>query len=191
MVKQGRCRTVEGLHPQPGRIRRRPDVHRVGGGGHVAAAGYTSRVDLDSTLRVCIKPGCCRGAAVVTANRRRRDSGATGFVFIDKPSGCTSHDVVARARKSPWYERSGTRERWTRWPPVSRVGRRTRDKAARNDLRRRQGYLADIRLGVSTHTDDQQGEVTSRMSAGRNLSEEQVRAGMSRFVGRIAQRPVP
>lgn len=125
----------------------------------------------------------------MTANRRRRDSGATGFVFIDKPSGCTSHDVVARARRALGTRKvghAGTLDPLATGVLLLGVGRATKllGMISGGDKE----YLADIRLGVSTHTDDQQGEVTSRMSAG-HLSEEQVRAGMSRFVGRIAQRP--
>ncbi len=125
----------------------------------------------------------------MTSNRRRRDSGATGFVFIDKPSGCTSHDVVARARRALGTRRvghAGTLDPLATGALVLGVGRATKllGMISGGDKE----YLADVRLGVSTHTDDQQGEVTARTSAGR-LSEIEVQAAMSRFVGRIAQRP--
>ena len=57
-----------------------------GGGGHRQAAGFTSDDDPAG------------GGAV--AQFRTRRAPADGILLIDKPAGCTSHDVVARVRRA-------------------------------------------------------------------------------------------
>ena len=87
---------------------------------------------------------------------------ADGLVLVDKPAGITSHDVVAATRRLAATRKvghAGTLDPMATGLLVVGVGRATRlltylvgaDKA----------YLATIRLGQETLTEDAQGEVTA------------------------------
>ena len=83
-----------------------------------------------------------------------------GLLVVDKPSGWTSHDVVARSAGSPEPARSGTPARSTRWRPAcwcSGIGRATR--LLGHLALATKGYDATIRLGQTTVTDDAEGDV--------------------------------
>ena len=85
-----------------------------------------------------------------------------GVLLIDKPSGPTSHDVVARIR-SVTKERSvghtGTLDpRATGLLPLV-LGKATRLASVLTGGDKT--YLASIRLGIRTTTDDADGAVTS------------------------------
>jgi tRNA pseudouridine55 synthase len=113
----------------------------------------------------------------------------SGLVVVDKPSGITSHDVVARVRRLAGTRKvghAGTLDPMATGVLVVGVNRATRllghltltDKA----------YAATIRLGVSTTTDDAEGEAVSTAPAG-HLDEATVRATLAGFVGDIEQVP--
>jgi tRNA pseudouridine55 synthase len=103
---------------------------------------------------------------VTAASPRRRPTAADGLVVVDKPAGCTSHDVVARMRRLAGTRKvghAGTLDPMATGVLVLGIGRATRlltyvvgaDKE----------YTATIRLGVSTTTDDAEGEVLTRSDA--------------------------
>jgi tRNA pseudouridine55 synthase len=111
------------------------------------------------------------------------------LVIVDKPAGMTSHDVVARLRRLARTRRvghAGTLDPMATGVLVLGVERATRlltylvgqDKT----------YLGTIRLGESTVTDDAEGEVVARTSAG-HLEEPAVRSALAAFVGEIDQVP--
>lgn len=113
----------------------------------------------------------------------------SGLVVVDKPAGLTSHDVVDRIRRLAGTRRvghAGTLDPMATGVLVVGVERATRlltylvgaDKE----------YLATVRLGVVTVTDDAQGPVLSRTDAG-GLDLTAIRAGASRLTGRILQVP--
>lgn len=112
-----------------------------------------------------------------------------GILVIDKPAGMTSHDVVARVRRHLGTRRvghAGTLDPMATGLLVLGIGRATRlltylvgaDKE----------YLATIRLGASTTTDDAEGEVVARAEVG-HLDAASIRAAMSDFTGSIMQVP--
>jgi tRNA pseudouridine55 synthase len=87
----------------------------------------------------------------------------SGLVIVDKPAGMTSHDVVARIRALAGTRRvghAGTLDPMATGVLVIGVERATRlltylvgaDKS----------YQATIRLGISTVTDDREGEIVAR-----------------------------
>jgi len=91
----------------------------------------------------------------------------SGLVIVDKPAGMTSHDVVARVRSLAGTRRvghAGTLDPMATGVLVIGVERATRlltylvgaDKS----------YQATIRLGISTVTDDREGEVVARPGYG-------------------------
>ncbi len=111
----------------------------------------------------------------------------TGFLLVDKPTGWTSHDVVARVRRLLGAKtgHAGTLDPMATGLLVLGVGRSTR--LLRFVQRLRKEYLATARLGVATDTLDADGAILSRtpLPVGRAEFE----AILGRFLGRIVQVP--
>ena len=112
-----------------------------------------------------------------------------GVLLIDKPIGPTSHDAVARMRRA-LGERSightGTLDpRATGLLPLV-VGRATRLASLLTSGDK--PNEATIRLGVSTTTDDAEGEPIGEEAAALP-DDEAVRAALEEFRGEIAQVP--
>lgn len=111
-----------------------------------------------------------------------------GLLVVDKPSGLTSHDVVAKLRRVLRTRRvghAGTLDPMATGVLVCGVGRATRllGMLALTDKE----YLATIRLGAATTTDDAEGEVLSITPA--TLTAEQVESALAPLRGRVMQRP--
>lgn len=116
-------------------------------------------------------------------------AGPDGLTIVDKPQGLTSHDVVARMRRLADTRKvghAGTLDPMATGVLVIGFGRATRllgyvsgqDKA----------YTATIRLGISTVTDDAEGDVTGTATAQR-VTEAEIRAGLAILTGNIDQVP--
>lgn len=125
------------------------------------------------------------------AKRRRDDGGAgpTGCCVIDKPSGCTSHDVVDSVRRHLGTRRvghAGTLDPDATGVLVVGVGRATRllqfvtgtDKS----------YEGEIVFGVETSTLDAGGVETARHDMS-GLEPDAVVAATKAFLGQIEQVP--
>lgn len=113
----------------------------------------------------------------------------SGLLIIDKPAGMTSHDVVAKLRKVCKTKRVG--HGGTLDPMATGlliIGVEAGTKALQFVSSASKTYDASICLGVSTHTDDAEGDVISREDASR-VSDEQIRAGLAAMVGEIDQVP--
>lgn len=113
----------------------------------------------------------------------------TGLLLIDKPTGPTSHDVVARVRRLGGLRRvghAGTLDPMATGVLVLGVNRATR--LLGHLMLTEKAYDATIKLGESTSTDDAEGE-TIATSDTSGLSEDQVRAALAEFVGDIDQVP--
>jgi tRNA pseudouridine55 synthase len=113
----------------------------------------------------------------------------SGLVVVDKPAGLTSHDVVARIRRLAGTRRvghAGTLDPMATGVLVVGVERATRLLTYLVGAEKE--YLATIRLGVTTVTDDAEGEVLSRHDAG-HLTDGAVGAGVSALTGEIDQVP--
>ena len=112
-----------------------------------------------------------------------------GLVVIDKPSGMTSHDVVARVRRLGQTRRvghGGTLDPMATGVLVVGLGRATR--LLTFVVGTEKSYQATIRLGESTRTDDAEGEVTGGAPADE-LSDIEVRTALAEFTGDIDQVP--
>src|SRR5689334_14986745 len=97
----------------------------------------------------------------------------------------TSHDVVARVRRLAKTRRvghGGTLDPMATGVLIIGVNRATR--LLTYVIGSRKSYLATIRLGESTVTDDAEGDVTARTSAA-GVAEEAIRAGLATQVGEI------
>jgi tRNA pseudouridine55 synthase len=113
----------------------------------------------------------------------------SGLVVVDKPAGITSHDVVARVRRLAGTRKvghAGTLDPMATGVLVVGVGRATR--LLGHLALTEKSYDATARLGVSTVTDDAEGEVTATASAA-HLDEAVVRAAFAEQVGEIEQVP--
>jgi tRNA pseudouridine55 synthase len=116
-------------------------------------------------------------------------SSEPGLVVVDKPGGLTSHDVVARVRRLAGTRKvghAGTLDPMATGVLVLAVDRATRllGHLTLTDKR----YDATIRLGVSTTTDDAEGETLETRST-EGLTEDEVRAGLDALTGEIDQVP--
>jgi tRNA pseudouridine55 synthase len=113
----------------------------------------------------------------------------SGLVVVDKPGGITSHDVVARVRRLSGTRKvghAGTLDPMATGVLVLGLNRATRllGHLTLTDKR----YAATVRLGVSTTTDDAEGEVVETRSTAA-LTEADVRSALAAFVGEIDQVP--
>jgi len=112
-----------------------------------------------------------------------------GVVVVDKPSGWTSHDVVARVRRLAATRRvghAGTLDPMATGVLVLGVGRAT--KLLTYVVGADKDYLATIRLGVATTTDDAEGE-TLAASGALAVDPEALAAGVAALTGEIQQVP--
>jgi tRNA pseudouridine55 synthase len=110
-------------------------------------------------------------------------------VVVDKPAGMTSHDVVGRVRRivgSRKVGHAGTLDPMATGVLVLGVERATR--LLGHLMTTRKAYDATIRLGISTVTDDAEGERTAAPGAS-GVTDDAVTAGVHRLTGDIAQRP--
>lgn len=114
-----------------------------------------------------------------------------GLLLVDKPGGCTSHDVVQRTRRIVGQRgvgHCGTLDPGATGLLVLTLGRATR--LTRFLIQAPKVYEGEIRFGVSTDTYDALGQVTGeRPIAG--LTHELVAAAMPSFVGTYAQAAPP
>ena len=113
----------------------------------------------------------------------------SGLVVVDKPAGLTSHDVVARVRRLAGTRKvghAGTLDPMATGVLVLGVNRATRLLGHLMLTEKR--YDATVRLGVTTTTDDAEGEVVTTASIG-HLDDAAVRAAFAAQVGEIEQVP--
>ncbi|MBC9711748.1 tRNA pseudouridine(55) synthase TruB [Streptomyces sp. TRM66268-LWL] len=112
-----------------------------------------------------------------------------GLVIVDKPSGFTSHDVVAKMRgiaKTRRVGHAGTLDPMATGVLVLGVERAT--KLLGHLALTEKEYLGTIRLGQNTLTDDAEGEITSSTDASR-VTREAIDAGIAKLTGEIMQVP--
>lgn len=111
-----------------------------------------------------------------------------GFLILNKPFGFTSHDCVAKVRKILKLKKvghSGTLDPAATGVLPIAVGRATR---LLQYLRSDKAYRALIRFGVTTTTDDLQGEILTEQAV-PELTLEMVQAKLPLFQGKIEQIP--
>lgn len=116
-------------------------------------------------------------------------SGPEGVLVVDKPAGMTSHDVVDRVRRLAGTRRvghTGTLDPSATGVLVLCLGRATRLVSALQAGTKT--YAAVAHLGVTTSSEDLDGEVLSRTSAA-HLDEDTVCGALRAFQGEIDQVP--
>ncbi len=111
-----------------------------------------------------------------------------GILLVDKPSGWTSSDVVAKLRGVLHEKRighSGTLDPMATGLLVLFVGRATRAASFAEAQDKR--YLAGLRLGLVTDTQDVTGTVSEHNTV--NITEYELRSILPRFRGKLQQIP--
>jgi tRNA pseudouridine55 synthase len=112
-----------------------------------------------------------------------------GLVVVDKPAGWTSHDVVARVRRLAGTRRvghAGTLDPMATGVLVVGIERATRllGHLALHD----KDYDATIRLGVTTTTDDAEGDVVATCATD-GITDAAIAEAVERLTGDIEQVP--
>ncbi len=111
-----------------------------------------------------------------------------GILLIDKPESWTSNDVVQKLRGILHEKRighAGTLDPMATGLLTVFVGRATRAvEFAEGDRKR---YLAGLRLGLTTDTQDITGEVLGQCEAG--ISREALEEALQAFRGELRQTP--
>lgn len=118
-----------------------------------------------------------------------------GLLLVDKPAGITSHDVVAKVRRLAGTRKVG--HAGTLDPMATGLmllGIESATKLLTFLVGEDKTYLATIRLGASTVTDDAEGDVLERAEPAQ-ITELFARLGealepaLSKLRGQISQRP--
>lgn len=122
----------------------------------------------------------------------RAVTGVSGILLLDKPAGMTSHDVVSRTRRLAATRRvghAGTLDPMATGLLILGINSSTRLLTFVVGLDKE--YLATVRLGASTTTDDREGEVLATAEPGTvdAVSPASVMAGVAALTGDIEQVP--
>ncbi len=120
---------------------------------------------------------------------RRPDSGVSGAVIIDKPTGCTSHDVVDQVRRALGTRKvghAGTLDPDATGVLVLGVGLGT--KLLQFTTGADKTYTGEVVFGTETSTLDAAGEVTATYEMD-GLTEDRVREAARALTGDIEQVP--
>lgn len=119
-------------------------------------------------------------------------SGTSGILLVDKPAGITSHDAVSRTRKRAGTKKvghAGTLDPMATGLLVLGINSSTRLLTYVVGLDKE--YLATIRLGASTVTDDREGDRLEQASTEDidAVTPEAIAAEIAKLTGEIEQVP--
>ena len=110
-----------------------------------------------------------------------------GFLNVYKPSGMTSHDVVAvlrRVSKIKQIGHTGTLDPFAEGVLPVCIGKATRLIEYLNDEK---AYIGTVQLGSSTTTYDNEGDKVN--TSGKKANPEEIKAALKDFRGEIEQLP--
>jgi len=115
-----------------------------------------------------------------------------GLLLVDKPAGMTSHDVVSKVRKLAGTRKVG--HAGTLDPMATGLlvlGIESATKLLTFVVGADKTYLATIRLGASTITDDREGDILQQATPAQisSVSSEAIRAELAKLRGVIQQVP--
>jgi tRNA pseudouridine55 synthase len=114
----------------------------------------------------------------------------SGILLVDKPDGMTSHDVVSRVRKLAGTRKvghAGTLDPMATGLLILGIDSSTRLLTYLVGLDKE--YLATIRLGFATTTDDREGEAIGKSIDTSTITREQLDEAMRPLTGEISQVP--
>jgi tRNA pseudouridine55 synthase len=132
-----------------------------------------------------------------------------GILLVDKPTGWTSHDVVAKVRgilreaqksslatsyplpatPSPKVKvgHTGTLDPMATGLLILVLGKYTKRAGEFSKLDKT--YEAELTLGATSSTGDREGEISRRETVDRRPNKEQIEAVLKQLTGRIQQTP--
>lgn len=113
-----------------------------------------------------------------------------GILLVDKPSGCTSHDIVARVRRHFGIKKvghAGTLDPLATGLLILLIGKAT--KISQYLISLAKEYEGEFYLGESTDTHDSDGVVMQTRPLPEGLDETALKAQMQTFVGDQYQTP--
>lgn len=125
---------------------------------------------------------------MTASGRRAQRDAVDGVLLFDKPSGITSQSAVSRVKNL--YNAAKAGHTGTLDPaatgllPIA-LGEATKFSSALLDAGK--GYLATVRLGITTTTGDLEGEVTARAPV--DVDRARIDVVLPLFRGRITQIP--
>ena len=115
---------------------------------------------------------------------------ADGIIIMDKPAGWTSMDVCAKLRgilKTKKVGHAGTLDPMATGVLPVFVGQATRAVSFAESGQKE--YIAGLRLGLVTDTQDTEGNVLRQAPHGAEFSERKLRQVLPQFTGDIRQLP--
>ncbi len=116
---------------------------------------------------------------------------SSGFLFIDKPKGMTSFDVVEFLRKITGIKKighAGTLDPSATGLLIVGIGREA-TKLLGNFLKKEKTYQAEIEFGKITDTWDSEGKIIFEKKDLKPISREKIEEVLMGFVGEIEQIP--
>lgn len=119
---------------------------------------------------------------------KRKPDTVSGVLIINKHPGVTSHKIISSCRKlfdTPRVGHTGTLDPMATGVLPVLLGRAA--KASDYVMAHDKEYVCEMKLGITTDTEDITGEVLS--TSDHFPSEDEVKAACASFVGRIEQVP--
>lgn len=111
-----------------------------------------------------------------------------GLLLLNKPEGITSFSAVSAVKRQAFEKRvghTGTLDPMATGVLPILLGRATVLSGLMLDADKK--YIATVRLGIVTDTDDITGEIVSQNKV--DVTEEKLKEALARFVGKIKQTP--
>lgn len=123
------------------------------------------------------------------SRRRREPDPYDGILLVDKPAGWTSHDVVAKIRNHFKFSKvghGGTLDPLATGLLVLLIGKGT--KLSQRIMGGDKIYEGTVRLGVTTDSQDRDGEVLEERDTG-GVTRDRVEEVIQSYIGDIEQIP--
>lgn len=110
---------------------------------------------------------------------------------INKPNGMTSHDVVAKIRRATGIKKvghAGTLDPMATGVLIICLGQATR--LSQYVMGHDKTYRARVRLGITTDTDDAEGQITQTADIDETtITQQRIEAELPQFIGNLEQIP--
>jgi len=119
---------------------------------------------------------------------KKKPDTVTGVLVINKHAGVTSHKIISSCRKlydTPRVGHTGTLDPMATGVLPILLGRAV--KASEYVMAHDKEYVAGMKLGLTTDTEDVTGEILT--TSDKLPTEDEVRAACASFVGKIEQIP--
>ena len=115
-----------------------------------------------------------------------------GFLYVDKPVGITSHDVIDKIRKITDIKKvghGGTLDPNASGLLIVGVGKPATKRLSEFTTKKTKTYTAEIYLGETRDTDDSEGKVVKSTNISSQPSSNDINNALKRFKGELLQTP--